>query len=236
MGGVDVVAQPEARVGEADRGPPAACSASASNARPSGRPTLLELERRRRRRAARRSSQGSIRWWSWLPGTITSSPPGDRAGERGDRRAPRPRATSAQRAVAKLEHVAEQHQPVDALERARAAAARKRSRRSRSAPLPSPRCRSEITAVRTGGSSQAGPASRRRSSELRRAVSRERLGQRPGDQVGARRVALGGEVDAVVDEPVVLDVGGPVVDAHVRVALAGVVAGRRSSIAMLSSE
>ena len=57
------------------------------------------------------------------------------------------------------------------------------------------------------------------SSEL--AAGREGVEQRVGDQPAARRVARRGEVDAVVDEPDVLDVGGPVVDPHVRVVGAG---------------
>ena len=53
------------------------------------------------------------------------------------------------------------------------------------------------------------------------AVGREGPGQRLGDQAGARRVASRGVVDAVGDEPAVLGRRGPVVDAHVRVAGAG---------------
>src|SRR5699024_4471922 len=53
------------------------------------------------------------------------------------------------------------------------------------------------------------------------ALFREGVGERLGDQLGAGGVAGRGEVDAVFDEPVVFDVRGPVVDAHVRVGGAG---------------
>src|SRR5215203_2109551 len=53
------------------------------------------------------------------------------------------------------------------------------------------------------------------------AFFREGVGEGEGDQLGAGGVAGRGEVDAVFDEPVVFDVGGPVVDAHVGVGGAG---------------
>src|ERR1700679_3318125 len=51
----------------------------------------------------------------------------------------------------------------------------------------------------------------------RGAFGREGVGEGMGDQLGAGGVAGRGEVDALVDEPGVFDIGGPVVDAHVRI-------------------
>src|SRR2546429_6416267 len=53
------------------------------------------------------------------------------------------------------------------------------------------------------------------------AAPRERSRERAGYPVGARAVSAGCEVDAVGNEPVVLDHRGPVVDPHLRVPGAG---------------
>ena len=153
VGRVDVVAEPDPRVRE-----------SRARACPSGR-----RARRTRRRAARRAARARARRRPRAPaGRATARS----AGGRGCRGRPRPRRRrpprrsppapaparsrlSRERPVAELDDVAEQDEAVDAVERRRRAAPRIRSWRSRSTPLPAPRWRSEITAVRTTGSSQA---------------------------------------------------------------------------------
>ena len=164
MGGVDVVAEPQARVGEAHRGratraaaprtrgPPAPrCSSPSGGLAVERAPLEPRLDQvvvvvARRRRSARRPRS---------PRPARPSPAGGR--ER-----------LGQRAVAQLDHVAEQDQAVE-FRRAPRAAAREVSRRSRSAPLPRPRWRSEMMAVRITGSH---PRSDRGDGTIRRGPER----------------------------------------------------------------
>ena len=127
MHGVDVVAQPHARVGDVDgalgaepagdrRAPAASRRRRARSSRP---------ERRRRPGVARaRSSHGATRRWSWLPATSTTSAPRASAAPIASSTGRAARERLAQRAVAQLERVAEQHEAVDAVAGARSSAPR----------------------------------------------------------------------------------------------------------------
>ena len=77
----------------------------------------LQPERGGRGARTARSTQPLSRWWSWLPGTITTSAPAA-ARPPTSSRTPRGRLERIPHgAVAQLDDVAEQHQPVDAGQR-----------------------------------------------------------------------------------------------------------------------
>ena len=123
--GVHVVAQPHPRVGDAHARRAPSQPASRASGSPSRQSTADSSPSGAGDRSRpRRSSHAPSRWWSWLPGTITTSRPGPSA--LADRLEHRPRGGErvAQRPVAKLEHVPEQHQPVAPGDAPRAARAR----------------------------------------------------------------------------------------------------------------
>ncbi len=149
VGGVHVRAHPQAGVGDARSRAGAAhpairssageaCAGSSSCSTPSGGGSSP-------RRAA--PSHGSTSAWSWLPATTTSSRPGERPPEILEER-PRGSHRLAQRPVAQLEHVSEQHHAVDVCERPPAAVRAARRGAAGRRPRRLPRCRSETISVR----------------------------------------------------------------------------------------
>ena len=117
MGRVDVRAQPEARVGEPEldlghrRGEPARMAPSAGLTGP-----LAVRARACAPSSRRRASHGSASAWSWLPGHEDERPARERLAERVDQRRGHLQRLG-ERALAQLERVAEQHDPVGAAER-----------------------------------------------------------------------------------------------------------------------
>ena len=159
---VDVVAQPQARVGDASARRRRASRAIARGR--GGRRGARRAPRGQQRRRPARSRAveprrdervvvvaGDEHDLAVAPSAAPSaSSSGPRRGER-----------LARRAVAQLERVAEQHEPVDAVEACSSSGvARPRGGAGRRPPVRAPRCRSEMTSVRTA--TRAGYAAARR--------------------------------------------------------------------------
>ena len=101
--------------------------------------------------SSRPSIQPATSPWSWLPAISTSSPSGPSAAPRSANTGAASSAMSRLGAVAQLDAVAEDHEPVDAARPPRAAARAARAAAAGRCAVPEPMCRSETTSVRTRG-------------------------------------------------------------------------------------
>ena len=192
--GVHVVAQPDAGIGEPHRGRPSVCGERLELRCPPGSPSCSSPSAGSPA-SVRRSSQASIRWWSWLPGTITSSrpaiasPSAATAGPAASSTSPSGRSRSSSTSPSRTRR--------STCSSAATSGSRNRARRNRSAPLPgrgagrrSPRCARRHRSDRRGRdhhrSDGAGSARPRATAAASQPAARHRRPWRRADGGGDR--------------------------------------------------